>query len=175
MKGSVSSWCPAAEPPRLCVASTSPPQLHSPAADPPASTNQQLSPILPPLFGLTVKHHSSVISLYFCLASSLISIRWNKTDGVRLARESLFLGGRVGGRLLSCAVAARPLSMSHPPTQQGHGSWDPGLPRGLQSLPQWERPPQLWEPKLSGGNLLPHATACHWDIRTDSKFQNSLP
>ena len=47
VKGSVSSWCPAAGPPRLCVASTPPPppppRNHS--APPPtiASTNQQLS------------------------------------------------------------------------------------------------------------------------------------
>ena len=50
VKGSVSSWCPAAGPPRLCVASTPPPPPPPPpprnhSAPPPtiASTNQQLS------------------------------------------------------------------------------------------------------------------------------------
>ena len=53
----------------------------------------------------------------------------------------------------SCAVAAKPLSMSQ--LNHGHGSWDPGIPWRLQSLSQWERTPQLWEPKLPGEKSLP--------------------
>ena len=110
-----------------------------------------------------------------------VAICWGQADGgdgeVGEPAVLFFLFVRWSSRrprFVSCAVAAQPLSMSHPPTVNGHGSWDPGIPWRLQSLSQWERAPQLWEPKLSGDD----STACgacgvdRW--YTTTKFENSV-